>query len=206
MSTPKSLTRAQGIEIFEHVCAHILEVKVGSPLVLALKKAGITNIRDLMFCEPLSIERLSYVPAKSALAEPLNEGYKNLIIWFIRWVHHKVALNNGQRLTKEQWYGLEQDEFDDYRMNHGKVTTTPTVMTTSTTKTTDPVTEFKKGIKRDSSLYPTLKDQKHWNNWNRSVITQARAHDISEVFDTSYTPIPGEEALFEQKQIFAYSV
>ena len=55
-----------------------------------------------MSCEPLSIERLSYVPTKSALAEPLNEGYKNLIIWFIRWVHHKVVLNDNRGLTKEQ--------------------------------------------------------------------------------------------------------
>ena len=74
-------------------------------------------------------------------------------------------------------------------------------------RVSDPVADFKKGIKRDSSLYPTLKDQKHWNNWNRSVIAQAHAHDISEVFDTNYIPSNEVEAnLFQQKQIFAYSV
>jgi hypothetical protein len=52
-----------------------------------------------------------------------------------------------------------------------------------------------------------LKEQKHWNNWNRSVIAQARTHNISDVFDTEYKPTSELEAtLFDQKQSFAYSM
>ena len=94
------------------MCDHILEVKVDSPLVLALMKSGITNIRDLMSCELSFIKRLTFVPTKGALAEPLNDEYKNLIIWFIRWVHHKMALNNSCRLTNELWCELNPVEFN----------------------------------------------------------------------------------------------
>jgi hypothetical protein len=71
------------------------------------------------------------------------------------------------------------------------------------------VAEFAKGIKRDAASYPMLKEQKHWNAWNRLVIAQARAHNISEVFDPSYTPPANDceaEDLFEKKKSFVYSV
>ena len=51
-------------------------------------------------------------------------------------------------------------------MYHGKVVAPHGTTATSAMKTTDPVAEFKRGIKRGYYLYPTLKAQKHWNNWN----------------------------------------
>jgi len=47
------------------------------------------------------------------------------------------------------------------------------------------VSDFKQSIRRDTNAYPVLNENKHFNNWNCSVISQARAHDISDVFDTS---------------------
>ena len=123
MRTPQYLTRAQGIEIFEHVCAHILEVKVNSLMVLALKKAGITNICDLMSCEPSSIEKLMYVPSKGLIAEHLNDKYKDLILWDIRWIHHKLVLNNNQALMIEPRYEFDPVEFNEYCTRQGKVFT-----------------------------------------------------------------------------------
>ena len=86
-------------------------------------------------------------------------------------------------------------------------TTTSTAGPAAARVTESAATLFKKGIKRDASVYPTLKEQSHFNNWNRSVIAQARAHDISEVFDLNYSPTTAEDIeLFTQKQSFAYSV
>jgi hypothetical protein len=67
--------------------------------------------------------------------------------------------------------------------------------------------ESKKGTKRDASLYPVLKDNKHWNNWNRSVLAQAQAHDLKEIFDITYQLSNEEEKeLFREKQKFAYAL
>jgi len=69
------------------------------------------------------------------------------------------------------------------------------------------VSDFKRGIRRDTNAYPVLNDNKYFNNWNRSVISQARAHDVSDVFDTGYTPETEEEKqLFKAKQEFVYSM
>jgi hypothetical protein len=69
------------------------------------------------------------------------------------------------------------------------------------------VSDFKRGIRRDTNAYPVLNDAKHFNNWNRSVISQARAHDVSDVFDTSYTPETEDEMqLFKAKQESIYSM
>jgi hypothetical protein len=70
------------------------------------------------------------------------------------------------------------------------------------------VSDFKRGIRRDTNAYAVLNDGKHFNNWNRSVISQASAHDdVSDVFDTGYTPETEEEKqLFKAKQEFVYSM
>jgi len=37
----------------------------------------------------------------------------------------------------------------------------------------DLLAEFKKGIKRDASLFTVLKDPKQWDTWHCSTMTQA---------------------------------
>jgi len=51
-------------------------------------------------------------------------------------------------------------------------------------KQKDLLAEFKKGIKRDASLFNVLKDPKQWDTWHCSTMAQARAQDVSDVLDT----------------------
>ena len=62
------------------------------------------------------------------------------------------------------------------------------------------VLAFKRGIKRDPSLFEVYKEEKQWDRWNRSVTAQARAQDASEVLNTSYVPLMADECLlFDEK-------
>jgi hypothetical protein len=71
----------------------------------------------------------------------------------------------------------------------------------------DPENDFKKGIKQDVSAYPTLKDEKQWDNWIRSLKSFVHAHNIYHVIDANYTPKTAEEIdFFEFKQKFMYAV
>ena len=59
------------------------------------------------------------------------------------------------------------------------------------------------------SLFPTLKDEKQWDAWQRGTIAQARAQDLEQVLDSDYTPEEGnedEKNLFIMKQKFMYAV
>jgi len=71
----------------------------------------------------------------------------------------------------------------------------------------DPLTEFKKGIKRDPSLFPILKDEKQWDTWRHSTVALACAQDMVEVLNPAYHPSDAEQTLlFTEKQKYMYAV
>ena len=67
---------------------------------------------------------------------------------------------------------------------------------------------FKKGIKREIAAYPSLKDERYFDGFKRSLFIVAKTHECSEVLDPNYTPgsQPEEKELFEAKQTFMLSV
>ena len=217
------MTSAKYANVFERVCKDILGVKDGSPVMLAFEQQGIYGMPDLLSFPTEDVDKLEYIPAATSatkatkIATPLGLGQKSLIKWFLRWHRVLLAKNGNVVLSEADWMNASSDDFNNYRIadngtpfnvggTHGNNNTGAAA---TPRPSTSAVSDFKKGIKRDASLYPTLKEQKHWNNWNRAVIAQARAHDVSEVFDTAYVPDPNDPdqvALFKEKQSFVYSV
>ena len=67
---------------------------------------------------------------------------------------------------------------------------------------------FKKGIKREIAAYHSLKDERYFDGFKRSLFIVAKTHKCSEVLDPNYTPgsEPEEKKLFEAKQTFMFSV
>ena len=67
---------------------------------------------------------------------------------------------------------------------------------------------FKKGLKREIAAYPSLKDERYFDGFKRSLFIVAKTHKCSEVLDPNYTPgsEPEEEELFEAKQTFMFTV
>ena len=76
----------------------------------------------------------------------------------------------------------------------------PSLMPIST-KPVDLVREFKKGIKRDQTLFPTLSRETAWDNYHESLVIEAKSQDLEEVINPSYVP-PNKDAsdLFDEKQ------
>ena len=67
---------------------------------------------------------------------------------------------------------------------------------------------LKKGIKREITAYPSLKDERYFDGFKRSLFIVAKTHECSEVLDHNYTPgsEPEEQELIEAKQTFMFSV
>jgi hypothetical protein len=80
-------------------------------------------------------------------------------------------------------------------------TPSPSPTPASSNSAPSPVDFFKRGIKCDPSVYPTLKDELWNDNWHRSFANQARAQDVSEVLDPAY-----EVALFQEKKKYLYAI
>ena len=57
---------------------------------------------------------------------------------------------------------------------------------------------FKNGIKREIAAYTSLKDEKCFDGFKRSLLIIAKAHECNEVLDTTYTPgsEPEEQEFF----------
>jgi hypothetical protein len=86
-------------------------------------------------------------------------------------------------------------------------TTSSSVPSTMVPITLFPVDMFKRGIKRDPSVFPTLKDELLNDQWHRTFANQARAQDVSDVLDPSYKPsTPAENDLFKEKPKYLYAV
>ena len=63
---------------------------------------------------------------------------------------------------------------------------------------------FRKGIKREETAYPTLKDERYFDSFSRSLYITAKSHECEEVQE--YTPSNSEKELFDAKQVFMFSV
>ena len=67
---------------------------------------------------------------------------------------------------------------------------------------------FKKGIKREIAAYPSLKDERYFDGFKRSLFIVVKTHECNEILDPNYNPgsEPEEIELFEAKQTFMFSV
>ena len=67
---------------------------------------------------------------------------------------------------------------------------------------------FKKGTKSEIAAYPSLKDERYFDGFKRSLFIVAKTHECNEVLNPNYTPgsEPEEQELFEAKQTFMFSV
>ena len=47
---------------------------------------------------------------------------------------------------------------------------------------------FRKGIIREETLYPALRDEMYFDSFSRSLYVTAKSHEYDEVLDPEYTP------------------
>ena len=86
---------------------------------------------------------------------------------------------------------------------------TPRSMATSqTSESYINLTNLKKGIRRDASAYPILKNERYYNTFIRHFKATAKAQGLNTLMDPNFTPGSDEyeQQLFQEQQDFLYSV
>ena len=124
-----------------------------------------------------------------------------------------------QHLMDESDYDDDDDDFDDPISEHNWLSQTRgkfmkyVIYTLSdsteprpTSNQKQKLASFKKGIKREETAYPTLKDGRYFDGFGRYLYITAKSHECEQVLDTDYTPSNAEKDLFQAKQIFMFSV
>jgi hypothetical protein len=71
----------------------------------------------------------------------------------------------------------------------------------------DPLSDYRRGVRRDPNAFTVLKEDKQWDSWQRGTMAQARAEDLSEILDSNLVPAtPEATELFVEKQKFFYAL
>ena len=122
----------------------------------------------------------------------------------------------------EQWFKLTVHDMRTALVNagfenHRPKTTPGTPMSNFTSPSSSAsmmspmnwsLASFKKGIKFGASAYLILRNECHFDKFQKGLFIAARSHDVSEILDPTFTPGPSQEEkeLFEAKQTFMYKV
>jgi hypothetical protein len=175
---------------------------------------GIDDIFSLISLTETGIDTLQYKDSNNNnVSTNVRLADKMLLRCFLNYVQHR--LTEGKPIG-DDWDKITQTDFDNYRVDpknmpfvlSAMVASLPTINTRAQIQHTySPAKMFRRGIKRDAMLFPTLKDKKFNDSWHRSFINQAMAQDVSEVLDPTYVPnSPQDKELFTEKQKYVYAV
>jgi len=205
----------------KHVLEQILEVDSTSPLYISVLQhfgndENKFNVIDFFLCDTAFFENLTYVAtviANPAETDPTKVISKTEVcsvpnylrarcIFFKRFLEDRR--NDGQDLNYESFYmGLTLEEFMEWKAEEMTMNnSSPRVA-----KSRDLVADFKKGIKRDPSQFPSLKHIDNWPTFKRETLAQATAQDVVNVFNPKYKPRGSEEReLFALQLYYVYAI
>ena len=194
-------TRKKHTAIFVHVIGLIGEPADGSGRIATmLKENNISNIYDICDLSRDHIATPSYTSFKQE-----DKSYKGTSkSTQDDWQLSSLQTESFKALS---WLTVDQEMFDDFRIDYdpdeylrSAALAVPSAPIRGTTPTVDPLRDFKRGIKRDPTLFPVLKDTKQWDAWYVETKAQARAQDVDTIFDRTYVPTTDDaKAIHEQK-------
>jgi hypothetical protein len=158
---------------------------------------------------------------------PLSIADKGKLRDFNYWFHYSMILVDGIDFTVlENFLILDYTDFRDFRYNHNLAMThfyegtfnpvdyheknsnnNNTALPSQSSASRNIVSDFKRSIKRDSSAFPVLKDERNWDSYQRSLKAVAKAQDLYDVLDPTYVPGTTDEiSVFQLKMNFMYAV
>ena len=191
-----------------------------------MKYTGYDNFTDICddFCHILDrIHGYSEFRA-DGLRSALKFSTMKKIRMFTSWMGTKMT-DGFFELYAEDLLSLTREQFNDFRQADmssmmGKTSSPPpgptTPMTTLSGHTKGTATSesqaalniFKKGTKRDASVYPIFKNDLYYDTFQRSFLATVKAQGLPDVADPDFNRYDGDQydqQLFEEKQSFVYS-
>jgi hypothetical protein len=175
------ITKAQAKEILAYVLTKILEDDkddgTPGPLQLAFIKAKVKGILGITSMSASVLDKLAWRNVLENVDVPLENGEIGLIKTFRAYIYYRNSINDAIDSYKK-WLSITLEQFQRFRIskewfsiseNTGKLITAPS---SNTSYSRDPTAEFKRGIKRNISMFLTLKQDKQWDVWQRDIFAQ----------------------------------
>jgi hypothetical protein len=199
-------TCADSNKALKHVLRNVLQMADDSPLSKALSEGGFCDIHTVITMTDAEIKDLKYDDKNGNEVMIDRHTIWKLLSIFIHYYMHRMSKGNP---IGNDWTAITAEDYNNFRISDYLLITRPFNIATSPMmplrgqRIRDPIADFKKGIKRDSSSFSVYKDKKQWDTWQHSTLAQARAQDVAEILDRKYVPNSSEERdLFIEKQKF----
>ena len=139
----------------------------------------------------------------------------------ITYIKHLRYSGKATHFGPFYYIQIDPQDYDEWRISTpeeeihfqtpsklGSPATPRSVATSQTSESYITLTNFKKGIKRDASAYPILKNERYNNAFIRHFKATAKAQGLNTLMDPNFTPGSDEyeQQLFQEQQDFLYSV
>ena len=203
-----AMTRQQDIDILMHLLYTVADFNQDPthPIPKIIDDQGITNFSTFVNFVEADFEGLQF--DQNGTMVNLNRGLTKRLQYLLRFTHRMTIDNNNVIPPAVDWMNITRNQFLNYCASCPPVN--PNMVPRTNPGTNDDqanLATYRKGVKRDPSLFPVLKDLRQFDNWNRAMIAQAKAQDVSEVFDRHYVPANADQtALFTLKQRYVFAV
>jgi hypothetical protein len=206
------LTRVDCVLAYHHFLDNVLDRNDTSQLKQALLEHGVDDINSLLLLSDPDIENLEFTDTTNRIVK-VRLADKRLLGILYTYILHRAS---SPTPINDDWLLLTKLEFDTFRVDpinrpsnrnttYPAPTVAPVIRMASTAS--PPADIFRKGIKRDATLFPILQDEALNDIWHRAFLNQARAQDVQQVLDHTYIPILAEDIdLFQEKQKYMYAV
>ena len=229
MSTKNTDVPAQFEHSFTNLLGHAPTTEAGTTLRQWVNHQGIENFLDLLSWDEDEIKTIHTQQIFSlddkGQGEHLRTNHVKQICGLITYVKHvyRVYMDEDIRpdpfflLSPEEWSKQTSTMMRTFLVQNLPTPIGPEPVTSRPIPSSKPAAyspaalelmSFKKGIKREITAYPSLKDERYFDGFKRSLFIVAKTHECSDVLDPTYTPgsEPEEQELFEAKQTFMFSV
>jgi hypothetical protein len=204
---------------FAHLLDTVLALPATSPIRSSLVLHELDDLDGLLSIFEGQIETLEYLPVPSegdATPVPikLRMGHQQLLRYLLLWIR-QLAHNKGGPLSNYELISLMKEDFSLFRRSPSihlpnavptpsSQSNTPSTMVGNSSRSA--VADFKRGVKRDKTHYPVLKDDRYWDNFYRIFVVTAVSHNVDNVLDPAYSPTSTDEILlFREQKKFVYS-
>ena len=171
---------------------------------------GVENILDLLSWEE---DELKAIPAQQVFnlddhgqGSYLRTNQTKQICGLITYMKHMFKdFNSGMEVRTDPFHPFLPQEWNQHTstmmrtflVQHLPTPIGPQPITSGPIPSSKPTTyspaalelmSFKKGIKREITAYPSLKDERYFDGFKRSLFIVAKTHECSDVLDPNYTP------------------
>jgi hypothetical protein len=194
------------------VISHIIQLcgfPDDSTMVSIIRQQGWSDLTDVTMLSFDDIKNLVLTKEDGSFdGNPMNVHTRKLKGFLL--YYNRLSKEMGQALDTDAVLSIEKDDFEKYCGSpeyHTDVEYGLTKKQNNTGLDVLTASEFRKSVKRDKLHYCTLKEDKHFNAWNRGFVATAHMHHTNLVLDPDYTPKSVEDiAVFADMQTFMYAV